>query len=71
MEPPKPDTLRSKPLVFDPVCGAPVDEEGANQFHDGESNFSFCSAFCRRLFLDEQYRLRTAGLLGRMPALPP
>jgi YHS domain-containing protein len=57
------------PFFFDSVCGAPVDEEGANQFFDGERTYYFCSALCRRLFLDQRYSLQAAGLLA--PTVPP
>ena len=69
MEQPSPATP-SNPFFFDSVCGAPVNEEGANQFFDGERTYYFCSAFCRRLFLDQRYSLEAAGLLGST-VLPP
>ena len=51
-------------LFFDSVCGASVSLEGANQFFDGDRTYYFCSAYCRRLFLDQRYSLQAAGLLG-------
>ncbi len=51
-------------LLFDSVCGASVSEEGANQFFDGDRTYFFCSAYCRRLFLDQRYSLQAAGLLA-------
>ncbi len=50
-------------LFFDSVCGASVSLEGANQFFDGDRTYYFCSAYCRRLFLDQRYALQAAGLL--------
>ena len=51
-------------LFFDSVCGASVSLQGANQFFDGDRTYYFCSAYCRRLFLDQRYSLQAAGLLG-------
>ena len=39
-------------MVPDPVCGGPVALEGANQFYDGEVTRYFCSAMCRRMYID-------------------
>jgi len=36
----------------DSVCGGPVVIEGANQFYDGGVTRYFCSAMCRRLYID-------------------
>jgi YHS domain-containing protein len=58
------------PFLFDSVCGAPVEEKGANQFFDGERTYYFCSAYCRRLFLDQLHRLQAAGLLQPTAAGP-
>ncbi len=51
-------------FYFDSVCGASVSQQGANQFFDGDRTYYFCSAYCRRLFLDQRYSLQAAGLLG-------
>lgn len=63
-------------FFFDSVCGASVSQQGANQFFDGDRTYYFCSAYCRRLFLDQRYALQAAGLLGSTAAgiglsLPP
>jgi YHS domain-containing protein len=57
---------RSAP-TFDPVCGSTIlDLEGANQFYDGGWTHHFCSAMCRRLFIDEM-RARRAAETEREP----
>jgi len=67
MEQLRPESV-GNPFAFDSVCGAPVDDNAANQFFDGERTFYFCSAYCRRLFLDQLHLLQAAGLLGTCAA---
>ncbi len=42
-------------LAFDPVCGSPLPPlYGANPFCDGGYTYYFCSAMCRRYFIDQR-----------------
>jgi YHS domain-containing protein len=42
-------------LAFDPVCGSPLPPlYGANPFCDGGYTYYFCSAMCRRFFIDQR-----------------
>ena len=42
-------------LAFDPVCGSPLPAlYGANPFCDGKDTYYFCSAMCRRFFIDQK-----------------
>jgi YHS domain-containing protein len=42
-------------LAFDPVCGSPLPPlYGANPFHDADYTYYFCSAMCRRFFIDQR-----------------
>lgn len=44
-----------QPLAFDPVCGSPLPPlYGANPFCDGGYTYYFCSAMCRRFFIDQR-----------------
>lgn len=41
--------------AFDPVCGSPLPPlYGANPFCDGGYTYYFCSAMCRRFFIDQR-----------------
>ena len=66
MEQARPAAARNS-LFFDSVCGASVSLQGANQLFDGDRTYYFCSAYCRRLFLDQRYALQAAGLSARRP----
>lgn len=49
------DTASNKRLAFDPVCGSPLPALfEANPFRTGGYTYYFCSAMCRRFFIDER-----------------
>lgn len=51
--------------TLDPVCGSRIlDPDEANQFHDGTWTHHFCSAMCRRIFIDELRARRAAETKG-------
>ena len=48
-----PDARR--PIPFDPVCGSPLPAlYEANPYCDGGYTYYFCSAMCRRFFIDQR-----------------
>jgi YHS domain-containing protein len=56
------DPDRKKPLSFDPVCGSPLPPLfEANPFRTGAYTYYFCSAMCRRFFIDERNAVKAAS----------
>jgi YHS domain-containing protein len=56
-------------LPFDPVCGNPLENiEGPIPLSDGERTYRFCSAMCRRIFLDERRARQAAAGAGSTPS---
>jgi YHS domain-containing protein len=54
---------RREPLSFDPVCGSPLPPLfEANPFRTGGYTYYFCSAMCRRFFIDERNAVRAASI---------
>ena len=46
---------KKRPLTFDPVCGSPLPPMfEANPFRTGGYTYYFCSAMCRRFFIDQR-----------------
>jgi YHS domain-containing protein len=61
-----PDARR--PIPFDPVCGSPLPAlYEANPYCDGGYTYYFCSAMCRRFFIDQRDAERR-GATNRPPA---
>jgi YHS domain-containing protein len=56
------DLDRRKPLPFDPVCGSPLPPLfEANPFRSGGYTYYFCSAMCRRFFIDQRNAVGAAS----------
>ncbi len=71
------DTITTRPsaparpdhLAFDPVCGSPLPAlYGANPFCDGGYTYYFCSAMCRRFFIDQRAAQRADADVARYDA---
>lgn len=46
---------KNRPIPFDPVCGSPLPAlYEANPYCDGGYTYYFCSAMCRRFFIDQR-----------------
>ena len=59
-----PNTI-PKAIPFDPVCGSPLPAlYEANHYCDGGYTYYFCSAMCRRFFIDQRDAERRAELAG-------
>lgn len=60
---------KANPIPFDPVCGSPLPALfEANPYCDGGYVYYFCSAMCRRFFIDQRDAERR-GATTRPPAL--
>ncbi|HYK43415.1 MAG TPA: hypothetical protein VE007_13590 [Thermoanaerobaculia bacterium] len=61
----------SRPIPFDPVCGSPLPAlYEANPYCDGGYTYYFCSAMCRRFFIDQRDGERRAAASGRPQPTP-
>jgi YHS domain-containing protein len=62
---------RREPLSFDPVCGSPLPPLfEANPFCTGGYTYYFCSAMCRRFFIDERNSVKAASGLDLFEPTP-
>jgi len=60
-----------KSIPFDPVCGSPLPAlYEANPYCDGGYTYYFCSAMCRRFFIDQRDGERRATDSGRRQPTP-
>ena len=61
-----PKSKLSRPIPFDPVCGSPLPAlYEANPYCDGGYTYYFCSAMCRRFFIDQRDAERREAATGR------
>jgi len=59
----------AQPIPFDPVCGSPLPAlYKANPYCDGGYTYYFCSAMCRRFFIDQRDAERRAAGSGQRHA---